>query len=146
MKMTEKRRTTVEEQTKTQNTVVIIESCSTHSLSTSRVAVVVAALRYVSHSERPLRMTFFAWWLERNIKGHSVTKRHLMEKHHPITKRTISPAKRRRGELPVSVVFLDCDDCLYQNSWQTMRKITDKISKYTERLGVDSAKAYAGLK
>jgi pyrimidine 5'-nucleotidase len=65
-----------------------------------------------------------------------------MEKQHPFTHRTISPAKRRRGELPVSVVFLDCDDCLYQNSWQTMRKITDKIAKYTERLGVDSAKAF----
>jgi pyrimidine 5'-nucleotidase len=43
---------------------------------------------------------------------------------------------------PVSVIFFDCDDTLYQNSWRTMRKITDSIEKYTERLGVDSAKGY----
>mmetsp|Transcript_1970 Transcript_1970/g.3691 ORF Transcript_1970/g.3691 Transcript_1970/m.3691 type:complete len:260 (-) Transcript_1970:27-806(-) len=42
-----------------------------------------------------------------------------------------------------TVLFLDCDDCLYQNNWATAGKITDSIAAYTARLGVDKQKAYA---
>eukprot|EP00434_Breviolum_minutum_P002207 symbB.v1.2.001943.t2/scaffold55.1/size374282/25 len=42
-----------------------------------------------------------------------------------------------------TVVFLDCDDCLYQNNWTTAEKLTDSIAAYTVRLGVDRAKAFA---
>jgi len=34
------------------------------------------------------------------------------------------------------VLFLDCDDCLYQNNWATAAKITTSIAAYTARLGV----------
>ena len=40
-------------------------------------------------------------------------------------------------------LFLDCDDCLYQNEWATAKKITLSISDYTARLGVSPEKAYA---
>lgn len=39
-------------------------------------------------------------------------------------------------------LFLDCDDCLYQNDWATARKITTSIAAYTKQLGVDKDKAY----
>jgi len=42
-----------------------------------------------------------------------------------------------------TVLFLDCDDCLYQNNWATAEKITKSISAYTEQLGVLPDKAYA---
>ena len=41
------------------------------------------------------------------------------------------------------ILFLDCDDCLYQNDWATARKITKSIAAYTESLGVSSEKAYS---
>ena len=39
-------------------------------------------------------------------------------------------------------VFFDCDDCCYQNNWKTAKRITDKISLYTEQLGVSKQKSY----
>ena len=42
-----------------------------------------------------------------------------------------------------TTLFLDCDDCLYQNSWKTAAKITTSIAKYTAELGVDKEAAYA---
>ncbi|CAE7822724.1 unnamed protein product [Symbiodinium sp. CCMP2456] len=41
------------------------------------------------------------------------------------------------------VIFLDCDDCLYQNGWATADKLTESIAAYTTRLGVSKAQAYA---
>ncbi|KAJ8613431.1 hypothetical protein CTAYLR_002307 [Chrysophaeum taylorii] len=43
----------------------------------------------------------------------------------------------------VSTVFIDCDDCLYQNNWKTARKITASIAAYTEKLGVGRERAYS---
>jgi len=40
-------------------------------------------------------------------------------------------------------LFLDCDDCLYQNNWATAEKLTESIAAYTGRLGVDKSEAYA---
>ncbi|CAJ1390430.1 unnamed protein product, partial [Effrenium voratum] len=45
---------------------------------------------------------------------------------------------RQGGE----VLFLDCDDCLYQNNWTTADKLTESIAHYTARLGVSEKKAY----
>ena len=42
-----------------------------------------------------------------------------------------------------SVLFVDCDDCLYQNDWATAAKITTSIAAYTAQLGVSEEKAYA---
>lgn len=45
--------------------------------------------------------------------------------------------------VPANVtVFLDCDDCLYQNHWATAEKLTKSISSYTHRLGVGREKAF----
>ena len=41
------------------------------------------------------------------------------------------------------VIFVDCDDCLYQNDWATAAKITTSIAEYTANLGVSEEKAYA---
>ncbi|CAL1143158.1 unnamed protein product [Cladocopium goreaui] len=41
------------------------------------------------------------------------------------------------------VLFLDCDDCLYQNNWTTAEKLTDSIAAYTARLGVSKEEAFA---
>ena len=41
------------------------------------------------------------------------------------------------------VIFVDCDDCLYQNDWETAAKITTSIAAYTANLGVSEEKAYA---
>ena len=41
------------------------------------------------------------------------------------------------------VIFIDCDDCLYQNDWETAAKITTSIAAYTANLGVSEEKAYA---
>ena len=41
------------------------------------------------------------------------------------------------------VIFVDCDDCLYQNNWATAAKITTSIAAYTANLGVSEEKAYA---
>eukprot|EP00962_Isochrysis_galbana_P056691 scaffold28768_cov130-Isochrysis_galbana.AAC.1 len=43
---------------------------------------------------------------------------------------------------PPAVLFLDCDDCLYQNNWATARKITSSIAAYTARVGVSQDRAY----
>ena len=42
-----------------------------------------------------------------------------------------------------SVLFIDCDDCIYQNNWATARKITQSISSYTASLGVSQERAYS---
>lgn len=39
-------------------------------------------------------------------------------------------------------IFIDCDDCLYQNNWATANKITKSIAAYTLKLGVDEKQAY----
>ena len=45
--------------------------------------------------------------------------------------------------VPANVtVFLDCDDCLYQNQWATAEKLTKSISSYTQRLGVSASRAF----
>ena len=41
------------------------------------------------------------------------------------------------------MIFVDCDDCLYQNDWATAAKITTSIAAYTASLGVSEEKAYA---
>ena len=39
-------------------------------------------------------------------------------------------------------LFLDCDDCLYQNEWRTEARITANMSEYLEtHLGIDKEKA-----
>ena len=43
---------------------------------------------------------------------------------------------------PVQVLFLDCDDCLYQNNWETAKKITSAIAGYTAKIGVSKDEAY----
>lgn len=40
------------------------------------------------------------------------------------------------------ILFLDCDDCIYQNEWATAQKITTSIATYTSKLGVGKEKAY----
>ena len=47
------------------------------------------------------------------------------------------------GVPPVRALFIDCDDCLYQNDWATARKITVSIANYTAKLGVSKEEAYA---
>jgi len=44
---------------------------------------------------------------------------------------------------PAAVLFLDCDDCLYQNNWATAKKITTSIAAYTSQRGVTKDKAYS---
>jgi pyrimidine 5'-nucleotidase len=44
---------------------------------------------------------------------------------------------------PARVLFIDCDDCLYQNEWRTAEKITASIAAYTAKLGVSRDEAYA---
>ena len=44
---------------------------------------------------------------------------------------------------PVRALFIDCDDCLYQNDWATAKRITTSIANYTARLGVSKEEAYA---
>ena len=39
-------------------------------------------------------------------------------------------------------LFIDCDDCLYQNNWATAQKITESIGAYTESIGVSTERAY----
>ena len=41
------------------------------------------------------------------------------------------------------VLFVDCDDCVYQNGWATAQKITTSIAAYTAKIGVSKEKAYA---
>ena len=43
---------------------------------------------------------------------------------------------------PVRALFIDCDDCLYQNDWATAKKITTSIDNYTARLGISKEEAY----
>ena len=38
------------------------------------------------------------------------------------------------------MIFVDCDDCLYQNEWATAAKITTSIAAYTANLGVSEEK------
>ncbi|EOD17001.1 hypothetical protein EMIHUDRAFT_244573 [Emiliania huxleyi CCMP1516] len=35
----------------------------------------------------------------------------------------------------ITHIFIDCDDCLYQNGWATARRITQSIGAYTATLG-----------
>ena len=34
------------------------------------------------------------------------------------------------------VLFLDCDDCLYQNNWRTEARITTSIKQYMQSIGL----------
>lgn len=54
-----------------------------------------------------------------------------------------SSALSDRAAPPVAALFIDCDDCLYQNNWATAKKITDSIAAYTTKLGVSKDEAYA---
>ena len=58
---------------------------------------------------------------------------------------TIATAVRRHLHRPptVQALFLDCDDCLYQNNWATAEKITAAIAAYTNKIGVSRDEAYA---
>lgn len=40
-------------------------------------------------------------------------------------------------------VFIDCDDCVYQNEWKTADRITTAIAKVTNEIGVSHDQAYA---
>lgn len=53
-------------------------------------------------------------------------------------------AFRRIASKPrtVEALFIDCDDCIYQNNWKTAEKITQSISAYTAQMGVSREKAY----
>uniref|UniRef100_A0A7S3SAP1 Pyrimidine 5-nucleotidase n=1 Tax=Emiliania huxleyi TaxID=2903 RepID=A0A7S3SAP1_EMIHU len=42
----------------------------------------------------------------------------------------------------ITHIFIDCDDCLYQNGWATARRITQSIGAYTATLGVSKDRAY----
>ena len=44
---------------------------------------------------------------------------------------------------PCQALFVDCDDCVYQNDWATAAKITTSIAAYTVRIGVSKEQAYA---
>mgnify|MGYP006155002369 CR=1 FL=1 len=48
----------------------------------------------------------------------------------------------RRAMRPSAVLFIDCDDCIYQNKWATAKKITESIAAYTAKLGVSKDEAY----
>tara|TARA_B100000795_G_C22611509_1_gene365271 strand:+ start:68 stop:778 length:711 start_codon:yes stop_codon:yes gene_type:complete len=44
---------------------------------------------------------------------------------------------------PTSVVFFDCDDCLYQNNWQTAGLLTARIDEFcVSQLNLPTGKAY----
>jgi len=49
----------------------------------------------------------------------------------------------RRAMRPSAVLFIDCDDCIYQNKWATAKKITESIAAYTAKLGVSKDEAYS---
>lgn len=56
------------------------------------------------------------------------------------------PAERgsSRARARHSVIFFDCDDCLYKNDWRTANALTAKIESITTReLGLDGGAAYA---
>lgn len=44
--------------------------------------------------------------------------------------------------MPIRALFLDCDDCLYQNSWRTEAKITESMQSLTAKLGVSKDVAF----
>ena len=46
----------------------------------------------------------------------------------------------------ITHIFIDCDDCLYQNGWATARRITQSIGAYTATLGVSKALPAARLR
>ena len=53
-----------------------------------------------------------------------------------------SVVRRMYGTAPKAVLFVDCDDCCYQNEWATAKKITNSIASYTARIGVTKEQAY----
>jgi len=58
----------------------------------------------------------------------------------------LAPASHRasRARARHSVIFFDCDDCLYKNDWRTANALTAKIESITTReLGLDEGAAYA---
>lgn len=42
----------------------------------------------------------------------------------------------------VRALFLDCDDCLYQNGWRTERRITNAIRSYLSSQGIEGDRAF----
>ena len=44
---------------------------------------------------------------------------------------------------PTRCLFLDCDDCLYQNEWKTEKRITASINQYLPKLGVAPDRAFS---
>ena len=51
--------------------------------------------------------------------------------------------RRHRPRFKPTHIFIDCDDCMYQNNWTTAAKITNAIADYTKKLGVSKDQAYA---
>jgi hypothetical protein len=42
-----------------------------------------------------------------------------------------------------TVLFLDCDDCLYQNDWVVANRITESIDRYcSQKMGLPEGKPY----
>lgn len=65
---------------------------------------------------------------------------------HEVPDRAPAPASHRasRARARHSVIFFDCDDCLYKNDWRTANALTAKIESITTReLGLDEGAAYA---
>ena len=55
----------------------------------------------------------------------------------------VASALSDRALPAVAALFIDCDDCLYQNNWATAKKITNSIAAYTAKIGVSKDEAYA---
>lgn len=66
----------------------------------------------------------------------SVVRRHLHSRVPAL------PSMAEKAPLPVKALFIDCDDCLYQNDWATAKKITTSIAAYTKTLNVSKEEAY----
>ena len=44
------------------------------------------------------------------------------------------------------MIFVDCDDCLYQNEWKTAKRITESIGAYTaKQAAAESVKGLSDL-
>lgn len=76
-----------------------------------------------------------------NLAGATTGRRRLQT---PVMLERVAPAVAAPlARLATLHLFLDCDDCLYQNDWRTANKISDSIAAYTASLGVSKERAYA---
>ena len=74
----------------------------------------------------------------------AAVRRHLQ--HHRMGSSAVATAASSSASAaapPVAALFIDCDDCLYQNNWATAKKITASIASYTARLGISKDEAYS---